>query len=54
MSTGNIPYAFEKCDHLLVISKEERRVGRKLKVRNHAVGIARESEAGRAFMRDLV
>jgi energy-coupling factor transporter ATP-binding protein EcfA2 len=53
MSTGNIPYAFEKCDHLLVVSKEERRVGRKLKVRNIAVSIARESEEGRQFMRDF-
>lgn len=44
MSTGNIPYTFEKCDHLLVVSKEERRIGRKLKVRNIAVSIARESE----------
>jgi energy-coupling factor transporter ATP-binding protein EcfA2 len=53
MSTGNIPYAFEKCDHLLVVSKDERRVGRKLKVRNFAVSIARESEEGRDFMRDF-
>lgn len=53
MSTGNIPYAFEKCDHLLVVSKEERRVGRKLKVRNIAVSIARDSEEGRQFIRDF-
>jgi energy-coupling factor transporter ATP-binding protein EcfA2 len=53
MSTGNIPYAFEKCDHLLVVSKEEQRVGRRLKVRNVAVSIARESEEGREFMRDF-
>ena len=53
MSTGNIPYAFEKCDHLLVVSKEERRVGKKLKIRNIAVSIARESEEGRDFMRDF-
>src|SRR2546429_1767814 len=50
MSTGNIPYAFEKCDHLIVVSKEERRIGRKLKVRNIAVSIARESEAAREIM----
>jgi putative exonuclease SbcCD C subunit/AAA domain-containing protein len=49
MSTGNIPYAFELCDHLLVVSKEERRVGRKLRVRNVAVSIARESDEGRRF-----
>lgn len=53
MSTGNIPYAFEQCDHLLVVSKDERRVGRKLKVRNVAVGIARESEEGRQWLREL-
>jgi uncharacterized protein YPO0396 len=53
MSTGNIPYAFEKCDHLLVVSKDERRVGRKLKVRNVALSIARGSAEAREFMRDL-
>jgi uncharacterized protein YPO0396 len=53
MSTGNIPYAFEKCDHLLVVSKEERRVGKKMKVRNLAVSIARESEEGRRFMSEF-
>lgn len=53
MSTGNIPYAFEQCDHLLVVSKEERRVGRKLRVRNIAVSIARESEKGRQFMQNF-
>src|SRR4051812_35829497 len=53
MSTGNIPYAFEQCDHLLVVSKDERRVGRKLKVRNVAVSIARESEEGRRWLSEL-
>ena len=53
MSTGNIPYAFEKCDHLLVVSKEERRVGRRLKVRNVAVSIARDSEEGRQFLGEM-
>ena len=53
MSTGNIPYAFEQCDHLLVVSKEERRVGRKLKVRNVAVSIARESEDGRRWLAEM-
>jgi len=53
MSTGNIPYAFEQCDHLLVVSKDERRVGRKLKVRNVAVSIARESEEGARWLREL-
>jgi uncharacterized protein YPO0396 len=53
MSTGNIPYAFEQCDHLLVVSKDERRVGKKLKVRNVAVSIARESEEGARWLREL-
>ena len=53
MSTGNIPYAFEHCDHLLVVSNDERRVGRKLKVRNVAVSIARESEEGRRWLKEL-
>ena len=53
MSTGNIPYAFEQCDHLLVVSKDERRVGRKLKVRNVAVSIARDSDEGRRWLKEL-
>lgn len=53
MSTGNIPYAFEQCDHLLVVSKDERRVGRKLRVRNIAVSIARESKEGREFAQNF-
>ncbi|HEY2341636.1 MAG TPA: SbcC/MukB-like Walker B domain-containing protein, partial [Chthoniobacteraceae bacterium] len=53
MSTGNIPYAFEQCDHLLVVSKDERRVGRTLKVRNVAVSIARESEEGQEWLREM-
>ena len=52
MSTGNIPYAFEKCDQLLVVSKEERRIGKKMKIRNVAVSIAKESEEGRQFIED--
>ena len=50
MSTGNIPYAFEQCDQLLIVSKEERREGRKLKVRNIAVSIARASEKGSEYV----
>lgn len=53
MSTGNIPYAFEKCDHLIVVSKDERRIGRKVRVRNIAVSIARESEEGQRFLQEL-
>lgn len=53
MSTGNVPYAFEKCDQLLAISKHERREGRKLKVRNVAMSLARDSDEWREFMRDF-
>jgi uncharacterized protein YPO0396 len=53
MSTGNIPYAFEQCDHLIVVSKDERRIGKKLRVRNVAVSIARESEEGRKWLDEL-
>jgi DNA repair exonuclease SbcCD ATPase subunit len=48
MSTGNIPYAFEHCDWLVVVSKEERRVGKRTEIRNIPVSLARDSEdAGR-------
>jgi uncharacterized protein YPO0396 len=44
MSTGNIPYAFEHCDWLVVVSKEERRLGKKTEIRNIPVSLARDSE----------
>jgi hypothetical protein len=48
MSTGNIPYAFEHCDWLVVVSKEERRLGQRMEIRNIPVSLARDSEdAGR-------
>ena len=50
MSTGNIPYAFDLCDHLLAITKDERKIGNRLKVRNIAAGIARDSPEARAFL----
>ena len=46
-------YAFEQGDHLLVVSKDERRVGKKLKVRNVAVRIARASEEGARWLKEL-
>ncbi len=50
MSTGNIPYAFEHCDWLIVVSKEERPLGRRTVTRNVAVSLARESEDARRLM----
>ncbi len=44
MSTGNIPYAFEHCDWLVVVSKEERRLGKRTEIRNIPVSLARDSE----------
>lgn len=50
MSTGNIPYAFEHCDWLIVVSKEERRQGTRMISRNIAVSLARDSEDARRMM----
>ena len=50
MSTGNIPYAFEHCDWLVVVSKEERRNGKRTEVRNIPVSLARDSEDARRLM----
>jgi DNA repair exonuclease SbcCD ATPase subunit len=50
MSTGNIPYAFEHCDRLVVVSKEERRVGKRLQIRNIPVSLARDSVEARRLM----
>jgi uncharacterized protein YPO0396 len=50
MSTGNIPYAFEHCDWLVVISKEERRNGKRIEIRNIPVSLARESEDAQRLM----
>jgi uncharacterized protein YPO0396 len=44
MSTGNIPYALEHCDWLIAVSKEERRNGKRLEIRNIPVCIAHDSE----------
>ncbi len=51
MSTGNIPYAFEHCDWLVVVSKEERRLGKRTEIRNVPVSLARDSEDARGLMR---
>lgn len=50
MSTGNIPYAFEHCDWLIVVSKDERRNGGRLEIRNVPVSLARDSEEARRLM----
>jgi uncharacterized protein YPO0396 len=50
MSTGNIPYAFEHCDWLVVVSKDERKLGRKTEIRNIPVSLARESDDARHLM----
>jgi energy-coupling factor transporter ATP-binding protein EcfA2 len=50
MSTGNIPYAFEHCDTLVVVSQKERRVGKRIEIRNIPVSLSRESEEARRIM----
>ena len=50
MSTGNIPYAFEHCDWLVVVSKEERRLGKRTEIRNIPVSLARDSEDAKRLM----
>lgn len=50
MSTGNIPYAFEHCDWLVVVSKEERRLGKRTEIRNTPVSLARDSDDARRLM----
>jgi uncharacterized protein YPO0396 len=50
MSTGNIPYAFEHCDWLVVVSKEERRAGKRTEIRNIPVSLARDSDDARRLM----
>ena len=50
MSTGNIPYAFEQCDSLVVVSKKESRVGRRLQIRNIPVSLHRDSADARQLL----
>lgn len=50
MSSGNIPYAFELCDQLIVVSKHEEREGRKTRIRNVPVSMARDSEEARELI----
>jgi hypothetical protein len=50
MSTGNIPYAFENCDSLVVVSKERKRIGKRLHVRNIPVSLHKDSEEARRLL----
>lgn len=50
MSTGNIPYAFEHCDWLVVVSKEEHRLGKRMEIRNIPVSLARNSDEAKRLM----
>lgn len=50
MSTGNIPYAFEHCDSLVVVAKEEKRVGKRTQVRNVPVSMHKDSPDARRLL----
>jgi len=50
MSTGNIPYAFEHCDSLVVVAKEQKRTGKRLHVRNVPVSLHKESLEARQLL----
>lgn len=50
MSTGNIPYAFEHCDSLVVVAKEETRVGKRPLIRNVPVSLYKDSPAARRLL----
>ena len=50
MSTGNIPYAFEHCDSLVVVSKDEYRVGKRLVIRNIPVSLHKDSPEARQLL----
>lgn len=50
MSTGNIPYAFEHCDSLIVVAKEERRIGKRPQVRNVPVSLHKDSPQARQLL----
>jgi DNA repair exonuclease SbcCD ATPase subunit len=54
MSTGNIPYAFEHCDWLVVVSKDERRVGKRIGIRNTPVSLERLSEDAQRIIGEVL
>lgn len=50
MSSGNIPYAFELCDQLIVVSKHEDKDGRRTRIRNVPVSMSRDSTEARELI----
>lgn len=50
MSTGNIPYAFEHCDSLVVVAKEEKRIGKRPQIRNVPVSLHKDSPDARRLL----
>jgi uncharacterized protein YPO0396 len=50
MSTGNIPYAFEHCDSLVVVAKEEKRSGKRVSIRNVPVSLHKDSAEARRLL----
>jgi hypothetical protein len=50
MSTGNIPYAFERCDSLINVAKEEKRIGKRPQIRNVPVSLHKDSPEARQVL----
>ncbi len=52
MSSGNIPYAFNQCDQLIIISRKEERRGNRVGVRNVPVVLFRDTPEGRRWIEE--
>jgi hypothetical protein len=52
MSSGNIPYAFNQCDQLIIISRKEERRGNRIGVRNVPVVLFRDTPEGRRWIEE--
>jgi hypothetical protein len=52
MSSGNIPYAFNQCDELIIISRKEERRGTRIGVRNVPVVLFRDTPEGRRWIEE--
>jgi len=50
MSSGNIPFAFSLCDQLIVVTKTEKRMGAKTRIRNIPAILYRDTPEGRQWM----
>lgn len=50
MSSGNIPYAFQLCDELIVITKREDRLAGKTRIRNVPSILLRDTPEGQQWM----